>query len=117
MSAASVRENEASAIIGQVTVSDPDKGQQHRCTVHDLIVDAASSSERLVLSPHFTVDSSFNLKTLTGLNFETEHSVMLLSTAVMTAYPIQNCLSSQSKVGKKLPRNHNQIANSLHIVT
>lgn len=73
--ATSVYENDADAVIGQVTVSDPDKEQQHYCTVHDLIVDAASSTERLVLSQHFTVDSSLNLRTLSGLNFEAQHSM------------------------------------------
>ena len=62
-------------MVGQVAVLDPDKGQNHFCTVHDLIVDAASSSEQLVSSRHFTVDNSLNLKTLNGLNFEAQHSI------------------------------------------
>ena len=113
LSAASIHENEAGAIIGQVTVSDPDKGQQHRCTVHDLIVDAVSSSERLVLSQHFTVDSSLNLKTLTGLNFEAEHSMDIVINCSDGSLSKTKLFSITVKGKKKLQRNYSQIVNSL----
>ncbi|KAL9969518.1 hypothetical protein ACROYT_G021740 [Oculina patagonica] len=73
LSATTVRENEPDAVVGKVTVSDPDMGQQHRCTVFDRIVDGRSSTG--TPSQFFTVDSALNLKTLHGLNFEAQHSL------------------------------------------
>lgn len=73
LSATSVHENEPDAVVGKVTVSDPDKGQHHRCTVHDRTVDMGSSTGSP--SQFFTVDSALNLKTLHGLNFEAQHSL------------------------------------------
>ena len=75
LSVTSVPENVADTVVGQVTVSDPDIGQQHTCTVHKLIVDAASSTEQLIPSHFFTIDDALKLKTLNALNFEAQHSV------------------------------------------
>lgn len=75
MSAASVDENAADTVVGQVTVSDPDKGQSHYCTVHELIVDSVTSTEKLVASEFFTVDNALKLRTLKGLNFEVQRSI------------------------------------------
>ena len=75
LNANSIRENEADAVVGQVTIQDPDLGQRHQCTVYDQVIDPASRPERLVPSHFFTVDSSLNLKTLNALNFEAEHSM------------------------------------------
>ena len=77
LSVTSVPENVADTV-GQVTVSDPDIGQQHHCTVHKLIVDAASSTEQLIPSQFFTIDNALKLKTLNALNFEAQHSVDIL---------------------------------------
>lgn len=63
-------------MVGKVTVSDPDKGQHHRCTVHDRIVDVGSSTG--TPSQFFTVDSALNLKTSHGLNFEAQHSLDIM---------------------------------------
>ncbi|KAJ7382693.1 hypothetical protein OS493_033485 [Desmophyllum pertusum] len=73
LSATSVRENEPDAVVGKVTVSDPDHGQHHQCTVHDFTGDVGSSTG--TPSQLFTVDASLNLKTLHGLNFEAQHSL------------------------------------------
>ena len=73
LSATSVRENEPDAVVGKVTVSDPDHGQHHQCTVHDFTGDVGSSTG--TPSQFFTVDASLNLKTLHGLNFEAQHSL------------------------------------------
>ena len=74
MSAASVDENAADTVVGQVTVLDPDKGQSHYCTVHVLIVDSVTSTEKLVASEFFAVDNALKLRTLKGLNFEVQRS-------------------------------------------
>ena len=63
-------------MVGQVTVSDPDIGQRHSCTVHDRLVDGNSDSGRT--SQFLTVDASLNLKTLNGLNFEAQHSLDIM---------------------------------------
>lgn len=76
LSATTIHENEADAVVGKVTVSDPDVGQQHRCTVHDRIIDQRSNTG--TPSQFFTVDSALNLKTLHGLNFEAEHSLDIM---------------------------------------
>lgn len=76
LSATTVRENEPDAVVGKVTVSDPDMGQQHRCTVHDRIVDGRSSTG--TPSQFFTVDGALNFKTLHGLNFEAQHSLDIM---------------------------------------
>ena len=76
LSATSVRENEPDAMVGKVTVSDPDKGQHHQCTVHDRTVDVGSSTG--TPSQFFTVDRMLNLKTLHGLNFEAQHSLDIM---------------------------------------
>ena len=75
MSAASVDENAADIVVGQVSVSDPDEGQSHYCTVHELVVDSVTSTERLVSSEFFTVDNALKLRTLKGLNFEAQRSI------------------------------------------
>lgn len=63
-------------MVGKVTVSDPDKGQHHKCTVHDRTMDVGSSTG--TLSRFFTVDSALNLKTLHALNFEAQHSLDIM---------------------------------------
>ena len=75
MSAASVDENAADTVVGQVAVSDPDKGQSHYCTVHELIVDSVTSTEKLAASEFFTVDNALKLRTLKDLNFEVQRSI------------------------------------------
>ena len=59
-----------------MTVSDPDKGQHHQCTVHDRTVDVGSSTG--TPSQFFALDSVLNLKTLHGLNFEAQHSLDIM---------------------------------------
>ena len=63
-------------MVGKVTVSDPDKGQHHECTVQDRTVDVGSNTG--IPSQFFTVDSALNLKTLHGLNFEARHSLDIM---------------------------------------
>lgn len=75
LNAVSISENEADTVVGQLTVLDPDAGQQHLCTVHNQVVDTVLRTERLVPSHFFAVDTSLNLKTLNGLNFEAQHSI------------------------------------------
>ena len=77
LSATTVRENEPDTVVGKLTVSDPDNGQQHQCTVYDRVVDEYSNSTEKP-SQFFTVDSSLNLKTLRGLNFEAQHSLDIM---------------------------------------
>ncbi|KAJ7391373.1 hypothetical protein OS493_018416 [Desmophyllum pertusum] len=73
LSATTVFENVPDVVVGKVTVSDPDNGHHHQCTVHDFTADVGSSTG--TPSQFFIVDASLNLKTLHGLNFEAQHSL------------------------------------------
>ena len=75
LSSTIVNENAVAVSVARVTVSDPDIGQVHQCEVYDLIFDSASSTESLLPSSFFLVDSSFNLTTYKALNFEAAHTV------------------------------------------
>jgi hypothetical protein len=63
-----VPENQANAIVGIVTVIDPDIGQSHVCTVCDVTQGASCP-----VSQYFEVNPAMELKTKTALNFEARH--------------------------------------------
>ncbi|XP_032219423.2 protocadherin Fat 4 [Nematostella vectensis] len=67
-----VRENEANALVGSITVTDPDINQSHRCTVCDVISDSSCTS-----STDFVIDDALRLMTSHGLDFESAHARMI----------------------------------------
>ncbi|XP_031570149.1 cadherin EGF LAG seven-pass G-type receptor 1-like isoform X2 [Actinia tenebrosa] len=63
-----VHENQANAMIGVITVIDPDISQSHVCTVCDVIPGGSCNS-----SQYFMINAALELKTKKALNFEAKH--------------------------------------------
>ena len=78
-----MRENQPDTIVGQVSVTDPDIGQKHNCTV----CDSRAGVPDCPPSQLFAVDSSLRLKTLDSLDFELvpNHAVLVRCSDVVSS--------------------------------